>query len=98
MRLFHIRTLLCLAWLTPLLSQAQTDSCEKLSNKDQQVICMAISKKDIKMCESMSTPNGMYFCQAASTGNSYPCEKITGNRSNCLATVRDFQRRGSAGS
>ncbi|MEY3460530.1 MAG: hypothetical protein RLZZ03_183 [Pseudomonadota bacterium] len=46
----------------------------------------------------MSTPNGMYFCQAASTGNSYPCEKITGNRSNCLATVREFQRRGSAGS
>jgi hypothetical protein len=98
MRISPLHMLLCLAWLIPLPSQAQTDSCEKASNKDQQVICMAISKKEIKLCEGMSTPNGMYFCQAASTGNSYPCEKITGNRSNCLATVREFQRRGSAGS
>lgn len=98
MRLSPIRILLCLAWLTPLLSQAQTGSCEKVSDKDQQVICMATSKKEIKLCEGMSTPDGMYFCQAASTGNSYPCEKISGNRSHCLATVREFQRRSSSGS
>ena len=98
MHLSPIRILLCLAWLTPLLSQAQTDSCEKVSNKDQQVICMAMSKKDIKLCDGMSTPDGVYFCRAASTGNSYHCEKISGNRSNCLATVREFQRRGSSGS
>lgn len=93
MSLSPLRILLCLTWLTPLPSQAQTGSCEKVSNKDLQVICMAISKKEIKLCDGMSTPDGVYFCQAASTGNSYPCEKISGNRSNCLATVREFQRK-----
>jgi len=93
MSLSHIRILVGLAWLTPWPSQAQTGSCEKVSDKDLQVICMAISKKEIKLCDGMSTPDGVYFCQAASTGNSYPCEKISGNRSNCLATVREFQRK-----
>jgi hypothetical protein len=65
-----------------------------MSSKDKQVICMASSKKEIKVCDGMSSDNGKYFCQAVSTGNSYPCEKIVGNRSHCLALVRDKQRRG----
>jgi hypothetical protein len=55
---------------------------------------MASSKKEIKVCDGMSSANGVFFCQAVSTGNSYPCEKIIGNRSHCLALVRDKQRRG----
>ena len=74
-------------------SQAQDGGCEKVANKDQQVICMASSKKEIKICDGMSSTNGVFFCQAVSTGNSYPCEKIVGNRSHCLALVRDKQRR-----
>jgi hypothetical protein len=53
MRISPLHMLLCLAWLISLPSQAQTDSCEKASNKDQQVICMAISKKEIKLCEGV---------------------------------------------
>jgi len=94
MHLSLLRYVLFLALFTPLLSLAQTGSCEKVNNKDMQVICMAISKKEVKLCDGMSTPDGVFFCQAASTGNSYPCEKISGNRSNCLATVREFQRKG----
>lgn len=76
MHLSHLRILLCLAWLTPMLSQAQAGSCETVSNKDKQVICVAMRKKEVKLCDGMSTPDGKYFCQAASTGNSYPCEKF----------------------
>ena len=54
---------------------------------------MAASKKEVKLCDGMSSSNGKYFCQAVSTGNSYPCDKITGNRSYCLSQVRDKQRR-----
>ena len=80
--------------LAPGLSLAQDGGCEKVFDKDQQVICMASSKKEIKICDGMSSTNGVFFCQAVSTGNSYPCEKIVGNRSHCLALVRDKQRRG----
>ena len=80
--------------LAPGLSLAQDGGCEKVLDKDKQVICMAASKKEVKLCDGMSSSNGKYFCQAVSTGNSYPCEKITGNRSYCLAQVRDKQRRG----
>ena len=80
--------------LAPALSQAQDGGCEKVLDKDKQVICMASSKKEIKLCDSMSSSNGKFFCQAVSTGNSYPCDKIIGNRSHCLALVRDKQRRG----
>ena len=55
---------------------------------------MAASKKEVKLCDGMSSSNGKYFCQAVSSGNSYPCDKIIGNRSYCLAMVRDKQRRG----
>ena len=54
---------------------------------------MAASKKEVKLCDGMSSANGKYFCQAVSFGNSYPCDKIIGNRSYCLALVRDKQRR-----
>ena len=80
--------------LAPALSQAQDGGCEKVLDKDKQVICMASSKKEVKVCDGMSSTNGVFFCQAVSTGNSYPCEKIIGNRSHCLALVRDKQRRG----
>ena len=83
-----------LSLLAPSLSQAQDGGCEKVADKDQQVICMASSKKEIKVCDGMSSANGVFFCQAVSTGNSYPCDKIIGNRSHCLALVRDKQRRG----
>jgi len=82
------------ALLAPALSQAQNGGCEKVLDKDKQVICMAASKKEIKLCDGMSSINGKYFCQAVSMGNSYPCDKITGNRSYCLAQVRDKQRGG----
>ena len=81
------------ALLAPELSQAQDGGCEKVLDKDKQVICMAASKKEVKLCDGMSSSNGKYFCQAVSMGNSYPCDKITGNRSYCLAQVRDRQRR-----
>ena len=90
--LHHI--IFTLALLAPTLSQAQDEGCEKIASKDKQVICMASSKKEIKVCDGMSSANGVFFCQAVSTGNSYPCEKIIGNRSHCLALVRDKQRRG----
>ena len=80
--------------LAPALSQAQDGGCEKVLDKDKQVICMAASKKEVKLCDNMSSSNGKFYCQAVSTGNSYPCEKIVGNRSHCLALVRDKQRRG----
>ena len=80
--------------LAPALSQAQDGGCEKVLDKDKQVICMAASKKEVKLCDNMSSSNGKYFCQAVSSGNSYPCDKIIGNRSYCLAMVRDKQRRG----
>jgi hypothetical protein len=80
--------------LAPALSQAQNGGCEKVLDKDKQVICMAASKKEVKLCDGMSSSNGKYFCQAVSSGNSYPCDKIIGNRSYCLAMVRDKQRRG----
>jgi len=80
--------------LAPALSHAQDGGCENILDNDKQVICMAASKKEVKLCDGMSSSNGKYFCQAVSTGNSYPCEKITGNRSYCLAQVRDKQRRG----
>ena len=80
--------------LAPALSQAQDGGCEKVLDKDKQVICMAASKKEVKLCDGMSSSNGKYFCQAVSSGNSYPCDKIIGNRSHCLALVRDKQRRG----
>ena len=89
-----IQLTLAFVLLAPALSQAQDGGCEKFSNKDKQVICMASSKKEIKVCDGMSSTNGVFFCQAVSTGNSYPCEKIVGNRSHCLALVRDKQRRG----
>jgi hypothetical protein len=80
--------------LAPALSQAQDGGCEKVLDKDKQVICMAASKKEVKLCDNMSSSNGKFYCQAVSTGNSYPCDKIVGNRSHCLALVRDKQRRG----
>jgi hypothetical protein len=80
--------------LAPALSHAQDGGCEKVLDKDKQVICMAASKKEVKLCDGMSSSNGKYFCQAVSSGNSYPCDKIIGNRSYCLAMVRDKQRRG----
>jgi hypothetical protein len=80
--------------LAPALSQAQDGGCEKVLDKDKQVICMAASKKEVKLCDNMSSSNGKFYCQAVSTGNSYPCDKIIGNRSHCLALVRDKQRRG----
>lgn len=80
--------------LAPGLSQAQNGGCEKVFDKDKQVICMAASKKEVKLCDNMSSSNGKFYCQAVSTGNSYPCDKIVGNRSHCLALVRDKQRRG----
>ena len=80
--------------LAPALSQAQDGGCEKVLDKDKQVICMAASKKEVKLCDNMSSSNGKFYCQAVSTGNSYPCDKIVGNRSYCLAMVRDKQRRG----
>ena len=80
--------------LAPGLSQAQDGGCEKVFDKDKQVICMAASKKEVKLCDNMSSSNGKFYCQAVSTGNSYPCDKIVGNRSHCLALVRDKQRRG----
>ncbi len=79
--------------LAPALSQAQDGGCEKVFDKDKQVMCMAASKKEVKLCDGMSSANGKYFCQAVSFGNSYPCDKIIGNRSYCLALVRDKQRR-----
>ena len=86
-------TLACVL-LAPALSQAQDGGCEKVLDKDKQVICMAASKKEVKLCDNMSSSNGKFYCQAVSTGNSYPCDKIVGNRSHCLALVRDKQRRG----
>ena len=80
--------------LAPALSQAQDGGCEKVFDKDKQVMCMAASKKEVKLCDNMSSSNGKFYCQAVSTGNSYPCDKIVGNRSHCLAMVRDKQRRG----
>ena len=80
--------------LAPGLSLAQDGGCEKVFDKDKQVICMAASKKEVKLCDNMSSSNGKFYCQAVSTGNSYPCDKIVGNRSHCLALVRDKQRRG----
>ena len=80
--------------LAPALSQAQDGGCEKVLDKDKQVICMAASKKEVKLCDGMSSSNGKYFCQAVSTGNSYPCDRMSGSRSYCLAQVRDKQRRG----
>ncbi len=80
--------------LAPRLSLAQDGGCEKVFDKDKQVICMAASKKEVKLCDNMSSSNGKFYCQAVSTGNSYPCDKIVGNRSHCLAVVRDKQRRG----
>ena len=94
MRFSLFNLFFALTLLAPSLSQAQDGGCEKVANKDQQVICMASSKKEIKICDGMSSTNGVFFCQAVSTGNSYPCEKIVGNRSHCLALVRDKQRRG----
>jgi hypothetical protein len=94
MRFSIFNTFFVLIFLAPSLSQAQDGGCEKVANKDQQLICMASSKKEIKVCDGMSSANGVFFCQAVSTGNSYPCEKIVGNRSHCLALVRDKQRRG----
>ena len=93
MRFSFFNIFFLLSLLAPSLSQAQDGGCEKFANKDQQVICMASSKKEIKLCDSMSSSNGKFFCQAVSTGNSYPCDKIVGNRSHCLALVRDKQRR-----
>ena len=89
-----IQLSLAFVLLAPALSQAQDGGCEKVLDKDKQVICMAASKKEVKLCDGMSSSNGKYFCQAVSTGNSYPCEKISGNRSYCLSQVRDKQRRG----
>ena len=86
-------TLACVL-LAPALSHAKDGGCEKILDNDKQVICMAASKNEVKLCDGMSSSNGKYFCQAVSMGNSYPCEKITGNRSYCLAQVRDKQRRG----
>jgi len=94
MRFSIFNTFFVLTLLAPSLSQAQDGGCEKVANKDQQLICMASIKKEIKVCDGMSSANGVFFCQAVSTGNSYPCEKIVGNRSHCLALVRDKQRRG----
>ena len=94
MRFSFVPLILSFVLLVPTLSQAQDEGCEKMSSKDKQVICMASSKKEIKVCDGMSSTNGKYFCQAVSTGNSYPCDKIIGNRSYCLALVRDKQRRG----
>ena len=94
MRFSFVYLILSFVLLAPSLSQAQDEGCEKFPSKDKQVICMASSKKEIKVCDGMSSDNGKYFCQAVSTGNSYPCEKIVGNRSHCLALVRDKQRRG----
>ena len=94
MRFSIFNTLFVLTLLAPSLSQSQDGGCEKVADKDQQLICMASSKKEIKVCDGMSSANGVFFCQAVSTGNSYPCEKIVGNRSHCLALVRDKQRRG----
>ena len=94
MRFSLLHIIFTLALLAPTLSQAQDEGCEKIASKDKQVICMASSKKEIKVCDGMSSANGVFFCQAVSTGNSYPCEKIIGNRSHCLALVRDKQRRG----
>jgi hypothetical protein len=86
-------TLACVL-LAPALSLAEDGGCEKVFDKDKQVICMATSKKEVKLCDGMSSSNGKYFCQAVSAGNSYPCEKISGSRSYCLAQVRDKQRKG----
>jgi hypothetical protein len=98
MRLSLIRTIFCLGLLAPLMSQAQIGNCENISDPDQRIMCMARSKKDVKICNGMSTSDAVHFCHAVSTGNSYPCEKITGNRSHCLASVREFQRKSSSGS
>lgn len=94
MRFSLFNLFISLTLLAPSLSQAQDGGCEKVSDKDKQVICMAASKKEVKLCDNMSSSNGKFYCQAVSTGNSYPCEKIVGNRSHCLALVRDKQRRG----
>ena len=56
-------TLACVL-LVPALSQAQDGGCEKVLDKDKQVICMAASKKEVKLCDGMSSNNGKYFCQA----------------------------------
>ena len=94
MRFSFFSLILSFVLLAPTLSQAQDEGCEKFSSKDKQVICMASSKKEVKLCDNMSSSNGKFYCQAVSTGNSYPCDKIVGNRSHCLALVRDKQRRG----
>ena len=44
--------------LAPALSQAQDGGCEKVLDKDKQVICMAVSKKEVKLCDGMSSSNG----------------------------------------
>ncbi len=94
MRFSFIQITLAFVLFAPGLSQAQNGGCEKVLDKDKQVICMAASKKEVKLCDGMSSSNGKYFCQAVSTSNSYPCDKMTGNRSHCLSQVRNKQRGG----
>jgi len=78
---------------------AQNISCESIQDKQQQIICIAINKKDPKTCNDSPSKDGVHICRAILGGNSNPCEKVsTGNRPHCLVSVRNVQRKAIWGS
>ena len=78
---------------------AQNTSCESIKDKQQQITCIAIHKKDPKTCNDSPSKDGVHLCRAILGGDSYPCEKVSiGNRTNCLVSVRNVQRKAVWGS
>ena len=78
---------------------AQNTSCESIKDKQQQITCIAIHKKDPKTCNDSPSKDGVHLCRAILGGDSYPCEKVSvGNRPNCLVSVRNVQRKAVWGS
>ena len=73
---------------------AQNTSCESIHDKQQQIICIAINKKDPKTCNDSPSKDGVHICRAIMGGDSFPCEKVSfGNRPHCLISVRNVQRK-----